>query len=194
MDRTHPHLTRGIEDSPAGRIAGLASDSKHGFSKKTQESLNFLESVGIEGDAHAGRLVQHRYLARYRPTLVNKRQVHLIPAELLDELNRENFALGPGALGENILTAGLDLEIMPLGTVLKLGPDAAIELTGLRTPCVLIDRFRMGLKQQMIVERPPRPKFRCGVMAIVRASGKVALGDAIIVEFPTQPWQALPAL
>ena len=59
---------------------------------------------------------------------------------------------------------------------------------------VLIDRFRMGLRQQMIVERPPRPKFRCGVMAIVRASGKVALGDAIIVEFPTQPWQALPAL
>src|ERR1700744_2218407 len=126
--------------------------------------------------------------------MANLRQVHLIPTELLDSLRVERHELGPGDLGENVLTAGLDLEMMPLGTVLKLGPDAAIELTGLRTPCVLIDRFRMGLKQQMIVEGTPRPKFRCGVMAIVRASGKGALGDAIIVEFPSQPWPALPAL
>lgn len=177
-----------------GRIAGLASDRKHRFSKRAQHSLNFLEGLGIEDDAHAGQFVRHRYLARYGLRMLNMRQVHLIPSELLDALRREDEELGPGDLGENVLTVGLDLEIMPLGTTLRLGVAATVELTGLRTPCVLIDRFRAGLKQKMIVAQQERPKFRCGVMAIVRSSGKVTIGDAIGVEFPDKPFQALPAL
>jgi hypothetical protein len=177
-----------------GRVAGLASDRKHRFSKRAQHSLNFLEGLGIEDDAHAGQFVRHRYLARYRPTMLNMRQAHLIPAELLDTLRREGHELGPGDLGENVLTVGLNLEIMPLATTLRLGSAATVELTGLRTPCVLIDRFRSGLKQQMIIEQQDRPKFRCGVMAIVRNSGTVTIGDAIAVEIPADPFKILPAL
>ena len=91
-------------------------------------------------------------------------------------------------------TVGLDLEIMPLGTTLRLGSAATVELTGLRTPCVLIDRFRSGLKQQMIIEQQERPKFRCGVMAVVRSSGTVTIGDTITIEFPAEPFKVLPAL
>jgi MOSC domain-containing protein YiiM len=89
---------------------------------------------------------------------------------------------------------GLDLESMPLGTVLKLGPDALVELTGLRTPCILIERFKIGLKRQMIVEQRDRPQFRCGVMAVVRTGGKVAIGDLMEVKFPSEPWRPLPPL
>ena len=194
MDNRRRHSRCGIESSPIGRVAGLASDRKHRFSKRAQHSLNFLEGLGVEDDAHAGRFVRHRYLARYRPTMLNMRQVHIIPAELLDALRREGQELGPGDLGDNVLTVDLDLEIMPLGTILRLGSAATVELTGLRTPCVLIDRFRAGLKQQVIVEQQDRPKFRCGVMAIVRTSGTVTIGDAIAVEFPAEPLKVLPAL
>jgi MOSC domain-containing protein YiiM len=83
---------------------------------------------------------------------------------------------------------------MPLGTVLKLGPEAMVELTGLRTPCVLIDRFKIGLKRQMVVEQRDRPQFRCGVMALVRTGGKVAIGDLIEIKFPSEPWRPLPPL
>ena len=194
MDDRQRHSRCGIEGLPIGRVAGLASDRKHRFSKRAQHSLNFREGLGIEDDAHAGRFVRHRYLARYRPTMLNMRQVHLIPAELLDTLRREGNELGPGDLGENVLTVGLDLEIMPLGTTLRLGSAATVELTGLRTPCVLIDRFRSGLKQQMIIKQQERPTFRCGVMAVVRSSGTVTIGDTITIEFPAEPFKVLPAL
>src|ERR1700760_641575 len=151
----------------AARIAGLASDGKHRFSKSRRESLVLLEGIGVEGDAHAGPFVRHRYLARRNPTMPNARQVHLIPSELLDMLRAEDCVLGPGDLGENVLTAGLDLESLPLGTILKLGAEAAVELTGLRTPCVLIDRFRTGLKRRLIMPDADRPPYRCGVMGVV---------------------------
>ena len=106
----------------------------------------------MEGDAHAGRFMQHRYLARKMPIMPNNRQVHLITSELFTELGSSGFNVAPGDLGENITTAGLDLTKLPLGTRLRLGHSAVVELTGLRTPCSLIDRFQKGLKRAMIYE------------------------------------------
>lgn len=94
---------------------------------------------GVEGDAHAGPFVRHRYLARRRPRLPNLRQIHLIPSELFVSLANAGFSIAAGDLGENITTTGLDLERLPLGYLIELGPTAIVELTGLRTPCVLID-------------------------------------------------------
>lgn len=175
-----------------GRVVGLAIAPLHRFSKSARESLALLEGLGIEGDVHAGAFVRHRYLARRQPRMPNLRQVHLIPSELLETLKDEE--LRAGDLGENILTAGLDLEALPLGTILTLGAQATIELTGLRTPCVLIDRFKPGLKRRMLVDEPGRPRFRCGVMAVVRASGRVSVADAIDVRLPSPPFVLLPAL
>lgn len=180
--------------SSAARIVGLASDGKHRFSKSQRQSLVLLEGVGVEGDVHAGPFVRHRYLARREPTMPNARQVHLIPVELLEALRAEDFVLSPGDLGENVLTTGLDLEFSPLGTILKLGAEAAVELTGLRTPCVLIDRVRTGLRQKLTLRKSDRLQYRCGVMGVVRSGGNVSLGDRIEIRFPPEPWQALPAL
>jgi hypothetical protein len=121
-----PGLLAGTLASATGRVVGLASARLHRFSKSVRESLVLLAGLGAEGDVHAGAFVRHRYLARYRPRMPNLRQVHLIPAELLEFLRSDGYELGPGDLGENVLTAGLDLEVLPLGTILKLGALATV--------------------------------------------------------------------
>lgn len=103
-----------------GRV-GVAADRGHHFSKRAQERIVLVAGHGVEGDAHAGPFIRHRYLARRRPRLPNLRQVHLIPSELFANLGKAGFSIAAGDLGENITTAGLDLERMPLGTLIELG-------------------------------------------------------------------------
>jgi MOSC domain-containing protein YiiM len=95
-------------------------------------------------------------------------------------------------LGENVTTEGLDLTSFPLGTRLRIGDSAIVELTGLRTPCSLIDRFQKGLKRAMI-RKNARPRFRCGVLGVVKRTGQIAAGDPVVVELTLSAWQALPA-
>jgi MOSC domain-containing protein YiiM len=139
-----------------------------------------------------GALVQHRYDRRRDPARPNLRQVHLIASELLNELNARGFAVQPGDLGENVTTRDIDLLALPTGTRLRLGPQAAIELTGLRAPCVLMDRFKQGL-QAATQRRDNAGQVipRAGVMAVVIVGGDVAPGDAIAVARPPGPPQPL---
>lgn len=129
-------------ESPAleGTVVAVSSNAKHEFSKPVKDAVNLVEDHGVEGDTHAGRFMQHRYLAKTMPALPNNRQVHLMASELFTELALNGFDVAPGDLGENVTTAGLDLIKFPLGTRLQIGPSAIVELTGLRTPCALIDR------------------------------------------------------
>jgi len=183
----------GADVSLVGSVVAVAARLDHGFSKLTQGSILMVERHGVEGDAHAGPHVRHRHLAKSQPRLPNLRQVHLLPCGLFEEVRRAGFDIGPGSLGENVTTAGLDLTRLPLGTQLHLGETAVIELTGLRTPCRLIDRFQQGLKRQMIeTTRPPR--FKCGVLGIVTANGEVKAGATIRAVLPSNPWRILPAL
>ena len=182
------------ELSLQGRVVAVAADLGHNFSKPLQDRIVLVEGHGVEGDAHAGPFVRHRYLARRRPGLPNLRQAHLIPSELFASLSDAGFEVRPGELGENITTAGLDLERMPLRTLIELGPTAIVELTGLRTPCVLIDRFQPGLKQQVLSSAETGPPFICGVLGVVRAGGAVAAGDSAQARRPTPSFGALPAL
>ena len=148
-------------------VTAVASECSHRFSKSVRSHIILTEGRGAEGDVHAGRHVCHRYLARRQPKLPNMRQVHLIPAELFEDLRRDGYTIAPGELGENITTCGIELETLPAGTLLNIGGQAVLELTGLRTPCILIDRFRPGLKRQLI--RPPSETtpLRAGVFATV---------------------------
>ena len=177
-----------------GTVVSVAADRGHHFSKPPRERIVLVEGHGVEGDAHARAFVGHRYLARHQPRLANLRQIHLIPSELFASLSDAGFTVGAGDLGENITTTGLDLERMPLGTLIELGPVAIIELTGLRTPCVLIDRFQAGLKQQVLSSAETGSPFKCGVLGVVRAGGAVAAGDSARVRLPSSPFRALPAL
>jgi MOSC domain-containing protein YiiM len=176
-----------------GSVVGVSSDAQHGFSKPPKQHITLIANHGVEGDAHAGKHVRHRFIARVWPTQPNRRQVHLIRVELFGELREAGHSVGPGDLGENVTTAGLQLEHLPLGSNLHLGETAVVELTGLRTPCALIDRFQKGLRRKM-AGSTEIPKFRCGVLGVVITGGIVEAGDAARVETPSGPFSPLPAM
>ena len=173
----------------AGNIVAVSLNPKHGFSKQPQPVIHLLAGEGVEGDAHRGATVQHLYQLRRDPTQLNRSQVHLFAAEMLSELAAKGFSLRPGDLGENILTAGLDLLTLPTGTLLHLGPDAVVELTGLRTPCLKLDHLRPGLQQHLWGRRdnPGQRTRRAGVMSTVQSAGELRPGDAIRLELPPAP-------
>jgi MOSC domain-containing protein YiiM len=178
----------------AGTVIAVSCDIRHRFSKIPILSAKLDKDHGIKGDAHAGRFIKHRYLAKRAPKLPNNRQVHLIQSELFGDLKLLGFEVRPGELGENITTRGINLLALPLGSLLYLGKSAVVELTGLRTPCGYIDRFQKGLKRAMIVRSHAGVGFRSGVLGIVRESGELTCGDSINAERPSRPWKPLPAL
>ena len=81
-------------------VLAVSCSNKHAFSKPNQSLINLIKGIGVAGDAHTGRRVKHRYLVNKNPKKPNLRQVHLIQAELFDELNAKGFSVGPGQLGE----------------------------------------------------------------------------------------------
>lgn len=165
-------------------LAVNASDV-HGFSKFAEPAVRLLAGLGVEGDVHAGRTVQHRSRISGNASAPNLRQVHLLHAELFDELVELGFAVFPGDLGENITTRGIDLLALPTGTRLRLGAEAVIELTGLRNPCSQMDRFQKGLMTATLARDADGALVRkAGVMAVVVAGGEVSAGDTIYMELP----------
>ena len=169
---------------PAAVVA-VSRDSAHRVSKVPQGAITLLEGIGVEGDAHAGTTDQHRYTKRRDPHRPNLRQVHLIQSELFDELAAHGYAVGPGQLGENVTTSGVDLLNLPTGTRLHLGDDAIVEVTGLRSPCKLINSVADGLLKAVVATgRGKEIPQRTGVMSIVVAGGVVRPDDPIRVELP----------
>jgi MOSC domain-containing protein YiiM len=163
----------------------------HSFSKRTALSVRLIAGLGVEGDAHAGATVKHRSRVARDPTQPNLRQVHLIHAELLDELNARGFTVKPGEMGENITTRGLDLLALPTGALLTIGT-AVIKVTGLRNPCVQLDRFQRGLMQATLDRDAAGNLIRkAGVMGIVLSGGDVSAGESIGVGWPEQEHRAL---
>ena len=143
------------------------------------------------GDAHCGARVQHQSRVASDPTQPNLRQVHLIHSELLVDLGRGGHTVGPGELGENITTEGLTLLSLPTGTILRLGAEALVAITGLRNPCKQIDNFRSGLLRRVLYKEADGTVVRkAGVMAVVVAGGVVRTGDAIEVALP--PGRPIP--
>lgn len=154
--------------------------------------ITLLAGLGVEGDAHLGTTVQHRHRLAKDPSQPNLRQVHLIQSELFAEVAENGFAVIAGELGENITTVGIDLLGLSVGTVLGFGLDARIEITGLRNPCVQIDRFQKGLMKAVLAKSPDGDVIRkAGVMAIVTHGGVVRAGDPIEVVLPAEPHHPL---
>ena len=162
------------------RLVPLGVVGVHGFSKDSQPSVTLVAGHGVECDAHAGTTVKHRSRVARDPSQPNLRQVHLIPAELLDALD-----VAPGALGENVTTRGVDLFGLSRGTLLRLGATAVLEVTGLRNPCVQIDAYRPGLLKQVLGRAEDGSVVRrAGIMSVVLAGGVVRPGDPIVVQAP----------
>jgi MOSC domain-containing protein YiiM len=178
----------------SGVVVGVARSVAHAFSKGAQPSITLLEGLGVEGDAHAGATVQHLSRIRRDPTQPNLRQVHLIPIEVLEDAAANGFVVPPGGMGENITTRGIDLLGLPVGTVLALGDDAEVRITGLRNPCSQIDDYQRGLLKQMLGrDEAGEVVRRAGVMGVVVRGGVVRPGDGIGIRQPAgEPQPLLP--
>jgi len=169
-------------------VQNVARDGAHRFSKRSVPELSVLAGLGVEGDAHSGVTVKHRSRVAADPTQPNLRQVHLIHSELFDELRVKGFDLGPADLGENVTTVGLDLLGLPTNTLLAIGGEVVLEVTGLRNPCAQIERFQPGLLAA-VLDRGPHGELirKAGIMTIVRVGGVVRPGDRIEVDRPPPP-------
>jgi MOSC domain-containing protein YiiM len=176
----------------AGLVRAVSRDDRHRFSKQPQAEIRLVEGHGVDGDAHAGTTVQHLHPRRRHPERPNLRQVHLLDEEFLLEAAAHGFALGPGDLGENVLTSGIRLRDLPEGTHLTLGGTATVRVTGLRNPCRQIDDLRPGLLRLAVGRDADGAVVRrVGVMAVVTASGPVAAGRPITVRLPAAPHRPL---
>jgi MOSC domain-containing protein YiiM len=189
---------------PTPRVVAVSRDETHRFSKVPATSITLVAALGVLGDAHAGTLVQHRSRVRRDPNQPNLRQVHLLHAEVFDDARAMGYELGPGDLGENVLTADLDLLALPTDTLLDLG-GPVVRLTGLRNPCAQINAFQPGLLKVVLSRADGTPTDqpapatgspesagvpvirRAGVMAVVERGGEVVPGQPIVVTLPDAP-------
>lgn len=175
-----------------GVVVAVSRSATHSMSKTNQASIRLLPGIGVEGDAHAGPTVKHRSRVARDPNQPNLRQVHLIHAELHDELVGLGFEVEPGRMGENVTTRGLDLLALPTGTRLHLGESAVVEVTGLRNPCSQLNGIQPGLMASTLDRDEAGNLIRkAGVMAVVVSGGEVRPGDAIRVELPEAPHRPL---
>jgi MOSC domain-containing protein YiiM len=173
-------------------VISVHRDPDHRFSKTAERSIHLVAGLGVEGDAHSGATVQHRSRVARDPSQPNLRQVHLVHTELFDELADAGFTVRPGDIGENMATRGIALLALPTGTLLRIGDDAVLEVTGLRNPCYQLDDFRKGLMAATLDRDAGGNLIRkAGIMAIVLKSGLIRAGDPIGIDLPPEPHQAL---
>jgi MOSC domain-containing protein YiiM len=176
-------------------VVAVSAKAGHGPDKTNRETIRLLRGQGVEGDAHCGETVKHRSRWRRDPNQPNIRQVHLIHAELFEELAQRGFAVTPGLMGENVTTRGVDLLDLPRGARLRLGDEAVVEVTGLRNPCYQLDKLQQGLMAACL-DRDSQGELvrKAGVMGVVLTGGDVRPGDRIEVELPESPHEPLKAV
>lgn len=168
-----------------GFVAAVSQSGTHTVSKPNRARIRLLAGLGVEGDAHSGETVKHRSRVARDPSQPNLRQVHLIHAELHDELAAAGLAISAGQMGENVTTRGIDLLGLPTGARLHLGSAAVVEVTGLRSPCQQLDGVQPGLLKAVLGRDEEGNIVRkAGIMGVVLTGGDVSAGDPIRVELP----------
>ncbi|MBG6213435.1 MAG: MOSC domain-containing protein [Cryobacterium sp.] len=176
----------------SGTVVSVSRDDEHRFSKPAVASIRLLAGIGVEGDSHAGATVQHLYEKKRNPSAPNLCQVHFMAVELFDALVATGYTVAPGELGENVTTAGIDLMSLPLWARLHLGNEAVVAITGMRSPCSLINGYQKGLMKQLITtDATGTVARRGGIMGVVVTGGVVNPGDGIRVELPAGEQQPL---
>ncbi len=176
----------------SGVVTAVNRSPKHSLIKHNEAAIRLVAGLGVEGDAHQGATVKHRSRVARNPADPNLRQVHLIHAELHDELRQKGFAVRPGQMGENITTSGVDLLGLATGTRLYIGETAIVEVTGLRNPCAQLDKIQKGLMAATL-DRDAEGNLvrKAGIMGIVLTAGEIRPGDPIRIEPPPPPHRPL---
>jgi MOSC domain-containing protein YiiM len=187
-----------MERTIAATVAAVHRESvdtaaRNQIKKSGVPAIRLLDGLGVEGDRHCGPSMKNHNRFRGPRLISNVRQVHLISLELQAAYAQAGFTVRPGDLGENITTCGIDLLLLPTGAVLHIG-EAAVQLTGFRTPCFKLDKWRDGLKAACLELGPNGESRKPGVMGVVKAGGEVRPGDAIGIDLPPEPTAPLKAV
>lgn len=126
--------------------------------KARGESGMLVLDRGFEGDAHMGDW---------------HRQVSLLAMESIDTMTAKGLDVGPGDFAENITTSGIDLLALPIGSVIKVGEAAVLEISQIGKVC--------HTKCAIFYQAGDCVMPREGLFAVVREAGPVNVGDPIEV-------------
>ena len=141
------------------KIVSIAISKKKGTRKKTIEEALLIEGHGLEADAHAGPW---------------HRQVSFLASESIERARKKGLDVTFGDFAENIATAGIDWGEIPLGTRIRLGDTARVEITQIgkecHTKCAIY--YMAG---DCIMPRE-------GIFARVLKGGQIRCGDSIRIE------------
>ncbi|MBM4034034.1 MAG: MOSC domain-containing protein [Planctomycetes bacterium] len=140
-------------------VVALCTSKSKGEPKEAVERAVFVAGQGIEGDAHAG--AWHR-------------QVSLLSAEEAEAWRAQLPDLRPGAFAENVLLSGLDFGTLGLGSRLRLGAEAELEITQIGKEC---HGHRCTVFERLGDCLMPRR----GLFARVLRGGEVRPGDPVEV-------------
>jgi MOSC domain-containing protein YiiM len=99
--------------------------------------------------------------------------ISLIDDETLAALRNEGFAVGPGAVGENLTLRGVGVQRMAVGDRLSFAGGVELELTKVRKPCSVLDSISPALRLAAI--------DRIGMYAKVIVPGLVSPGETVQV-------------
>jgi hypothetical protein len=171
-----------------GKVKVVSLSEKHTVRKFNRTYINLIEGFGVEGDAHAGKTVKHRYLVKKDPDRINLRQAHIISEEIYRDLRTKGYDLNGGDMGENITTEGIDIMNLPVDTILRIGDSVELEVKGTREPCYLLNQIGAGLMKAVISKNGEGELiYKAGIMCIVLKGGMVLSDDPIEVVFPLEP-------
>ena len=141
------------------KIVSIATSKKKGTRKGLVDEAFLKKEHGLKGDAHAGEW---------------HRQVSFLASEEIDKARRSGLDVNFGDFAENIATTGIDWKSIPLGTRVRLGSDALVEITQIGKECH--NRCAIYYKAGDCIM--PRE----GVFARVLQEGKIKCGDTIRIE------------
>ncbi|MBI5583598.1 MAG: MOSC domain-containing protein [Deltaproteobacteria bacterium] len=140
------------------KIIAVSTSDQKGVPKKNISAGRLIEDFGVEGDAHGGPW---------------HRQVSLLALESIKKMQDLGLKVHPGSFAENITTEGIGLPGLPLGTRLRLGPQALVEVTQIGKVCH--DRCAIyRLAGDCVMPRE-------GIFVRVLQGGPVKPGDVITV-------------
>ncbi len=147
------------QDSLHGTVRAVCISSKKSVRKKNIGSGVLIENFGLDGDAH-GDTDTHR-------------QISMLALESIKKMQEMGLSVKEGDFAENLTTEGINLLSIPLGTKIRIGPEAILEVTQhgkeCHTPCAIYHQAGMCI---MPLE---------GIFAKVVHGGKVQSGDEIAI-------------
>lgn len=139
-------------------VVAVCISEKKGTMKHPVEYIEVRQRHGIIGDAHAGDW---------------HRQISLLASESVDKMKKVFPDIPTGAFAENILTEGIEVAALPVGTRLAVG-DTILEITQIGKEC----HNDCAIRKQVGDCVMPRE----GVFAIVLKEGTIKSGDEIRVD------------